>query len=53
MQLMPKAKFVPDNAIIDRMQKIRSPREIEMFARGGAADLDRHAGRLSRHPARA
>lgn len=29
--LMPKAKFVADNAIIDRMQKIRSPREIEMF----------------------
>ncbi|MET3899239.1 Xaa-Pro aminopeptidase [Devosia sp. UYZn731] len=29
--LMPKAKFVVDNAIVDRMQKIRSPREIEMF----------------------
>ena len=29
--LLPKAKFVHDNAIIDRMQKIRSPREIEMF----------------------
>jgi len=28
--LMPKAKFVSDNPIIDRMQKIRSPREIEM-----------------------
>ena len=28
---MPKAKFVADNAIIDRMQKVRSPREIEMF----------------------
>lgn len=29
-QMMPKAKFVPANAIVDRMQKIRSPREIEM-----------------------
>ena len=29
--LLPKAKFVADNGIIDRMQKIRSPREIEMF----------------------
>ncbi|MGO1074376.1 M24 family metallopeptidase [Inquilinus sp. CA228] len=29
-ELMPKAKFVSDNPIIDRMQKIRSPREIEM-----------------------
>lgn len=28
--LMPKARFVSDNPIIDRMQKIRSPREIEM-----------------------
>ena len=28
---MPNAKFVDDNGIIDRMQKIRSPREIEMF----------------------
>jgi Xaa-Pro aminopeptidase len=30
-ELMPRAKFVADNGIIDRMQKIRSPREIEMF----------------------
>lgn len=30
-EAMPKAKFVRDNAIIDRMQKIRSPREVEMF----------------------
>jgi Xaa-Pro aminopeptidase len=29
--LMPRAKFVADNSILDRMQKIRSPREIEMF----------------------
>jgi Xaa-Pro aminopeptidase len=29
-QMMPKAKFVPANAIVDRMQKIRSPREVEM-----------------------
>lgn len=28
--LLPKAKFVSDNPIIDRMQKIRSPREVEM-----------------------
>lgn len=28
--LMPKAKFVSSNSIIDRMQKVRSPREIEM-----------------------
>jgi Xaa-Pro aminopeptidase len=28
---MPKAKLVADNGIIDRMQKIRSPREVEMF----------------------
>jgi len=30
-ELMPRARFVADNGIIDRMQKIRSPREIEMF----------------------
>jgi Xaa-Pro aminopeptidase len=30
-QGMPSAKFVADNAIIDRMQKLRSPREVEMF----------------------
>ncbi len=29
-QMMPKAKFVPANVIVDRMQKIRSPREVEM-----------------------
>jgi Xaa-Pro aminopeptidase len=28
--MMPKAKFVPSNAIVDRMQKIRSPREVAM-----------------------
>ena len=27
---MPKARFVSENPIIDRMQKIRSPREVEM-----------------------
>ena len=27
---LPKAKFVADNPIIDRMQRVRSPREIEM-----------------------
>lgn len=30
-EAMPSAKFVKDNGIIDRMQKIRSPREVEMF----------------------
>ncbi|HWU16789.1 MAG TPA: Xaa-Pro peptidase family protein [Devosia sp.] len=30
-QALPSAKFIGDNAIIDRMQKLRSPREIEMF----------------------
>lgn len=29
-EMLPKAKFITANAIIDRMQKIRSPREIEM-----------------------
>ncbi len=30
-ELLPRAKFVHENGIIDRMQKVRSPREIEMF----------------------
>ncbi|WP_062207192.1 Xaa-Pro peptidase family protein [Aureimonas sp. AU12] len=30
-EMLPKAKFVTDNAILNRMQKVRSPREIEMF----------------------
>ena len=30
-ELMPQAEFVADNRILDRMQKIRSPLEIEMF----------------------
>ncbi|WP_413989153.1 M24 family metallopeptidase [Labrys okinawensis] len=30
-ELLPKCKFVADNGILDRMQKVRSPREIEMF----------------------
>ncbi|ADU68523.1 M24 family metallopeptidase [Pantoea sp. At-9b] len=29
--LMPRNKFIADNPILDRMQKVRSPREIEMF----------------------
>jgi Xaa-Pro aminopeptidase len=29
--LMPRAAFVSDNGIIDRMQRVHSPREIEMF----------------------
>ncbi|MBB4000728.1 M24 family metallopeptidase [Aureimonas pseudogalii] len=30
-EFMPKAKFVADNAILDRMQKVRSTREIGLF----------------------
>lgn len=30
-ELMPRARFVSDNGIIDRMQRVRSPREIDMF----------------------
>ncbi|CAN7203338.1 Xaa-Pro peptidase family protein [Rhizobium leguminosarum] len=30
-ELLPKSKFVADNAILDRMQKVRSLPEIEMF----------------------
>lgn len=30
-EMMPKAQFIDDNAIIDRMQRVRSPREVEMF----------------------
>jgi Xaa-Pro aminopeptidase len=30
-ELLPRAKFVPENGIIDRMQRVRSPREIELF----------------------
>ncbi len=30
-ELLPKAKFVHVNEIVDRMQKVRSPREIAMF----------------------
>jgi Xaa-Pro aminopeptidase len=29
--LMPACRFVADNPILDRMQKVRSPREVEMF----------------------
>lgn len=29
--MLPGAKFVADNPILDRLQKVRSPREIEMF----------------------
>lgn len=28
---LPRCKFVADNGVLDRMQKVRSPREIEMF----------------------
>jgi Xaa-Pro aminopeptidase len=28
---MPRAAFVSDNGIVDRMQRVRSPREIDMF----------------------
>lgn len=30
-ELMPKAKFVPENGIIDRMQRVRTPREVAVF----------------------
>lgn len=30
-ELMPQAKFVADNPILDRMQKVRSPREVALF----------------------
>jgi len=33
--LMPKAKFVAENGILDRMQRVRSPREIDMFRAAG------------------
>ncbi len=34
-ELMPKAKFIDENGIIDRMQRVRSPREIAMFRAAG------------------
>lgn len=34
-EMMPKAKFVDENGIIDRMQRVRSPREIAMFRAAG------------------
>lgn len=34
-ELMPKTKFVAENGIIDRMQRVRSPREIDMFRAAG------------------
>jgi Xaa-Pro aminopeptidase len=34
-ELMPKAKFVDENGILDRMQRVRSPREIDMFRAAG------------------
>jgi Xaa-Pro aminopeptidase len=34
-ELMPKAKFVDENGIVDRMQRVRSPREIAMFRAAG------------------
>ncbi|WP_293864663.1 Xaa-Pro peptidase family protein [uncultured Alsobacter sp.] len=30
-ELMPSAKFVPENGIIDRMQRVRTPREVAVF----------------------
>ena len=30
-ELLPTAKFVDESAIIDRMQRVRSPREVDMF----------------------
>lgn len=34
-EMLPGAKLVPENGIVDRMQKIRSPREIAMFRAAG------------------
>jgi len=34
-EMMPKTKFVDENGIIDRMQRVRSPREIGMFRAAG------------------
>jgi hypothetical protein len=50
---MPKTKFVADNAILDRMQKVRSPREIDHVPRRRPADQHRHAGGLSCRKAQA
>ena len=33
--MMPKTKFVDENGIIDRMQRVRSPGEIDMFRAAG------------------
>ena len=30
-ELMPRAKFVAENGILDRMQRVRSPREVDLF----------------------
>lgn len=49
-ELMPKTKFVADNAILDRMQKVRSPREIEMFR--AAAQLVSIATQAAYHVAK-
>ncbi|SDB72604.1 Xaa-Pro aminopeptidase [Agrobacterium fabrum] len=49
-ELMPRVKFVADNAILDRMQKVRSPREIEMFR--AAAQLVSIATQAAYHVAK-
>jgi Xaa-Pro aminopeptidase len=49
-ELMPKTKFVADNAILDRMQKVRSPREITMFR--AAAQLISIATQAAYHVAK-
>jgi Xaa-Pro aminopeptidase len=42
--LMPKARFVDENGIIDRMQRVRTPREVDMFrAAGQLADIGMQA----------
>ncbi|MBN9218132.1 MAG: aminopeptidase P family protein [Mesorhizobium sp.] len=38
-EAVPRAEFMPENGIIDRMQRIRSPREIELF-RAASALID-------------
>jgi len=48
--LMPKCKYVTDNAILDRLQKVRSPREIALFR--GAAQMISLGTQAAYHVAR-
>ncbi|MEZ0214163.1 MAG: M24 family metallopeptidase [Xanthobacteraceae bacterium] len=48
--MLPKSRFIADNGILDRMQKVRSPREIEMFR--AAAQLASIATQAAYHVAK-